>query len=79
MRPEDVLTALRQIAGLSPASSPAVTRVAQGAGDDRTDGTGTGTGAVACGGGARPAGHPGPAGRGRTAAPALAPGQMDVP
>ena len=35
MRPEDVLTALRQIAGLAPASSPAVTRVAQGVlGDD---------------------------------------------
>ena len=35
VRPEDVLTALRQIAGLAPASSPAVTRVAQGVlGDD---------------------------------------------
>ena len=30
VRPEDVLVALRQIAGLAPASPPAVTRVAQG-------------------------------------------------
>jgi hypothetical protein len=30
VRPEDVLAALRQIAGLVPASEPAVTRVAQG-------------------------------------------------
>jgi len=30
VRPEDVLVALRQIAGMTPASPPAVTRVAQG-------------------------------------------------
>ena len=30
VRPDDVLAALRQIAGLVPASAPAVTRVAQG-------------------------------------------------
>jgi len=35
VRPEDVLAALRQIAGLAPASPPAVTRMAQGVlGDD---------------------------------------------
>ena len=35
VRPEDVLAALRQIAGLAPASPPAVTRLAQGVlGDD---------------------------------------------
>jgi radical SAM-linked protein len=41
VRPEDILAALRQIAGLAPASSPAVTRVAQGVlGDDGLVGPG---------------------------------------
>ncbi len=41
VRPEDVLVALRQIAGLAPASPPAVTRVAQGVlGDDGVVGPG---------------------------------------
>ena len=41
MRPEDVLAALRQIAGLTPAAPPAVTRVAQGVlGDDGLVGPG---------------------------------------
>jgi radical SAM-linked protein len=41
VRPEDVLAALRQIAGLTPASPPAVTRVAQGVlGDDGLVGPG---------------------------------------
>ena len=41
VRPEDVLAALRQIAGLTPASPPAVTRVAQGMlGDDGLVGPG---------------------------------------
>ena len=41
VRPEDVLVALRQIAGLAPASPPAVTRVAQGVlGDDGLVGPG---------------------------------------
>ncbi len=41
VRPEDVLVALRQIAGLAAASSPAVTRVAQGVlGDDGLVGPG---------------------------------------
>jgi len=41
VRPEDVLAALRQIAGLTPASPPAVTRVAQGVlGDDGLAGPG---------------------------------------
>jgi hypothetical protein len=30
VRPEDVLTGLRLVAGLAPASAPAVTRMAQG-------------------------------------------------
>jgi radical SAM-linked protein len=41
VRPEDILAALRQIAGLAPASPPAVTRVAQGVlGDDGLVGPG---------------------------------------
>lgn len=41
VRPEDVLAALRQIAGLTPAAPPAVTRVAQGVlGDDGLVGPG---------------------------------------
>jgi radical SAM-linked protein len=49
VRPEDVLTALRQIAGLVPAAPARVTRVAQGvlasdgSGDGPNDGPGTGT------------------------------------
>ena len=75
VRPEDVLTALRQIAGLSPASSPAVTRVAQGVlGDDGL----TVPGPVPRGRLRRrdaPAGHSGPAGRGRTRRPHRRPGK----
>ena len=79
VRPEDVLTALRQIAGLAPASSPAVTRVAQGVlGDDGLTGPVPGPAqppAVA----GRAGGSSGPGRAGQDAAPAPAPEQMDVP
>ena len=79
VRPEDVLTALRQIAGLSPASSPAVTRVAQGVlGDDGLTGPVPGPARSPAAAG-RAGGPSGPGRAGQDAAPALAPGQMDVP
>ena len=77
VRPEDVLTALRQIAGLAPASSPAVTRVAQGVlGDDGLTGPGPAQPPAAAG---RAGGPSGPGRAGQDAAPAQAPEHMDVP
>ena len=75
VRPEDVLTALRQIACMSPASSPAVRRVAQGVLED--DGL-TVPGPVPARSPAAadaPAGHSGPAGRGITPRPHRRPGK----
>ena len=77
VRPEDVLTALRQIAGLAPASSPAVTRVAQGVlGDDGLTGPVPAQPPAAAG---RTGRSSGPGRAGQDAAPAQAPEQMDVP
>ena len=69
VRPEDVLGALRQIAGLVPAAPPAVTRVAQGVlGDDGLMGPSRG-----------PRGEAGAAGTLTREAPGPAPAPMDVP
>ncbi len=77
VRPEDVLAALRQIAGLAPASPPAVTRVAQGVlGDDGLTGPVPAQPPAAAG---RAGGSSGPGRARQDAAPAPAPEQMDVP